>query len=142
MRSKGDEIVNHALDSRIERESAWTRKHSTVVAMQEMWKDNIEQNRIQPAHEDDTFADKRKNVQHAKKVMQGSVKSQTISNWNTRVKKLTFQGDFLKLLIDEKENVTWQSISNNIPKGILSFALKACSNGLPEEMGHQKNRQV
>ena len=64
------------------------------------------------------------------KVMQGSVKSQTINDWNTRVQKLTFQGDFLKLLIDEKENVTWQSISNNIPKGVLSFALKACSNGL------------
>ena len=130
VRSKGDEIVNHALDSRIERESAWTRKHSTVVAMHTMWKDNIEQNRIEPAHEDDTFAVKRKNVQHAKKVMQGSVKSQTISDRNTRVQKLTFQGDFLKLLIDKKENVTWQSISNNIPKGVLSFALKACSNGL------------
>ena len=61
--------------------------------------------------------------------MQGFVKSKTISDWNTRVQKLTFQGDFLKLLIDEKENVTWQSIANNIPKGVLSFALKACSNG-------------
>ena len=33
-------------------------------------------------------------------------------------------------LKEEKENVTWQSISNNIPRGGLSFALKACSNRL------------
>jgi hypothetical protein len=46
------------------------------------------------------------------------------------VKKLTFQGDFVKLLIDEEENATWKSFSNNIPKGVLSFTLKACSNGL------------
>ena len=130
IRSKGDEVVNHALNSRIERESAWTRKHSTAVTMHEMWKDNIEQNRIKPTHEEDTYASKKQHVQNAKKVMQSSVKSQTINTWNTRVQKLTFQGDFLKLLIDEKENVTWQSISNNIPKGVLSFALKACSNGL------------
>ena len=130
VRSKGDVIVNHALDSRLERESAWTRKHSTTVSMQQMWQDNIEQNRLQPPYEEDTFANKRTNALNAKKAMQGSVKSKTISDWNTRVQKLTFQGDFIKLLIDEKENVTWQSISNNIPKGVLSFALKACPNGL------------
>ena len=130
IRSKGDNIVNHALDSRIERESVWTRKHSTIVTMQEMWKNNIEQDKIQPTHEEDSLATKKINALKAKKAMQGSVKCQTIHNWNTRVQKLTFQGDFIKLLIDEKENVTWRSISNNIPKGVLSFALKACSNGL------------
>ena len=62
IRSKGDEIVNHALDSRIERVSAWTRKHSTVVAMHKMWTNNIKQNRIQPSHEDDSFAVQRKNA--------------------------------------------------------------------------------
>ena len=30
IRIKGDNIVNHALDSRIERESIWTKKYSTV----------------------------------------------------------------------------------------------------------------
>lgn len=130
VRSKGDEIVNHALDSRLERESRWTRKHSTVVSMQEMWKYNIEEGRLQATQEEDTYTTKMKNALHAKKAMQSSVKSKSICDWNTKVQKLTFQGDFLKLLMDEKENVTWQSISNNIPKGVLSFSLKACSNGL------------
>ena len=43
---------------------------------------------------------------------------------------LTFQGDFGQLLIEEKTNVTWKSYSNNIPKGILSFAIKSSVNGL------------
>ena len=35
--------------------------------MLEMWKDNIEQNRIQTTHEEDTFASKKQYVQNAKK---------------------------------------------------------------------------
>jgi hypothetical protein len=51
-------------------------------------------------------------------------------HWNSVVQKLTFQGDFVKLLIEEETNVTWKSMCNNIPRGILSFALKAATNGL------------
>jgi hypothetical protein len=46
VRAKGDELVNHALDSRLERESAWTRKHSTIVTVQRMWKENHESGKI------------------------------------------------------------------------------------------------
>ena len=66
----------------------------------------------------------------AKKAMKKPVQKETVIKWNTKVKKLTLQGDFLKLLIEEEQDVTWKSVSNNIPKGVLSFALKACSNGL------------
>ena len=41
------------------------------------------------------------------------------------------QGDFAKLLIEEKENVTWQSVIRNVPKGVLSFALNSVTNTLP-----------
>ena len=40
------------------------------------------------------------------------------------------QGDFIKLLEEEQECVTWKSIAHNVPKGILSFALKASTNTL------------
>ena len=53
-----------------------------------------------------------------------------MQDWNTKVKQITFQGYFVKLLIDEKENATWKSLVNKNPKGVLSFTLKACSNGL------------
>ena len=48
--------------------------------------------------------------------MRDEVKKQTICDWNSKVKKLTFQGDFIKLQIDEKENVLWKSFVTNIPK--------------------------
>ena len=56
--------------------------------------------------------------------MTKSVKEETLLNWNNKVKTLTFQGDFINLLIEEESNITWKSIINNIPKGVLSFAKK------------------
>ena len=130
MRTKGDPLVNHALDSRLERESEWTRKYSTISAVHQMWQSNLEADKVQAPHENDTYTMKEKKAEIAKKAMKKSIQKETVIKWNTKVKKLTFQGDFLKLLIEEEQDVTWKSISNNIPKGVLSFALKACSNGL------------
>ena len=59
-----------------------------------------------------------------------SVKEETLKYWNERVQKLAFQGDFIQLLVEENENITWKSIINNIPRGVLSFAMKASVNGL------------
>ena len=130
MRTKGDPLVNHALDSRLERESEWTRKYSTISAVHEMWQSNLEADKVQAPHENDTYTMKEKKAEIAKKAMKKPVQKETVIKWNTKVKKLTLQGDFLKLLIEEEQDVTWKSVSNNIPKGVLSFALKACSNGL------------
>ena len=41
IRMKGDEVVNHAINSRLEREEVWTRKYSTTNHMQQMWEENI-----------------------------------------------------------------------------------------------------
>ena len=41
------------------------------------------------------------------------------------------QGDFANLLIAENENVTWQSVIKNVPRGIMSFALNSVTNTLP-----------
>ena len=41
------------------------------------------------------------------------------------------QGDFTNLLIQEKENITWQSVIKNVPRGIMSFALNSVTNTLP-----------
>ena len=38
---------------------------------------------------------------------------------------------FTKLLIEEKECITWQSIIRNVPRGVLSFALNSVTNTLP-----------
>ena len=94
--------------------------------MQQMWQNNVDERRIVETHKNETPT--RINMERAKKTMKSSVAAETMETWNSKVKKLTIQGDFVGLLIVEKENVTWKSISNNIPKGVLSFALKACTN--------------
>ena len=42
----GDQVVNQALDSRLEREATWTRKSSTVCITDKMFQENIAQNNI------------------------------------------------------------------------------------------------
>ena len=67
----------------------------------------------------------------AKKAVTKSVQELTLDHWNETVEELTMQGQFAQLLIDEKANVTWQSVIRNVPKGILSFALRSVTNTLP-----------
>ena len=69
-------------------------------------------------------------INKAKKAMLRSVQAENMDYWNKKIKKLAFQGDFAQLLVEEKTNVTWKSYSNNIPKGVLSFAIKSSVNGL------------
>ena len=57
-------------------------------------------------------------------------KNITLDFLNERVNKLKFQGDFAQLLIEEKTDVTWKIYKNNIPKGVLSFAIQSSVNGL------------
>ena len=129
MRLKGDKIVNHALDSRLERESEWSRKFSTVVAMDKIYKESISNNKIRIPTEQSKQA-QYLTLKNAKNVMKSAVQSETLKHWNEVVKKLTFQGNFIALLIEEQSDITWKGISNCIPKGVLSFALKASVNGL------------
>ena len=128
IRMKGDKVVNHALDSRLDRESKWTRKSSTACEANKIFQDRIiNQNISIPVLE----SEKNHAINKAKKEVNKSIKEDTLKTWNDKVKKLVMQGDFVKLLIEEEENVSWKSIVNNIPKGVLSFALKATVNGLP-----------
>ena len=46
IRTKGDVNVNHALDSRVVRESLWSRKYSTVCEADRLYRDNISRNII------------------------------------------------------------------------------------------------
>ena len=78
-----------------------------------------------------TAEEKNKVIAKAKKQMNLSIKKETLLYWNKKkVQKLVLQEGFINLLIEEKSNLTWKSISNNKPKGVLSFALIASIHGL------------
>ena len=106
-----------------------------------MWKNNIEQDKIQPTHEEDSLATKKINALKAKKAMQGSVKCQTIHNWNTRVQKLTFQGDFIKLLIEPFLIILNHSEMHSVPKMDENIKFKARVNQFSKSWLCQKTIQ-
>ena len=81
-----------------------------------------------PTTENET--EKKLLIYKARKATNKTIKEETLKLWNNKVKKLTLQGNFISLLIEEETNITWQSISKNIPRGVLSFAIKASVNGL------------
>lgn len=86
IRTKGYIIVNHALDSRVERESTWTTKYSTVCEADKLYRENILNQTIFPPtteHEKERDA----LVHKAKKAMTKSVKEETLLNWNNKEKK-------------------------------------------------------
>ena len=130
MRLKGDKNVNHALDSRLEREQNWTRKSSTVVSANKIYLSNLDKGQYVIPGEDFTRTERDANIKNAKKATKITLKEETLKKWKEKVEKLVMQGDFIKLLEEEQEDVTWKSIANNIPKGVLSFALKASTNSL------------
>ena len=70
--------------------------------------------------------------------MKNSIKEETLNTLNTKVKRLKFQGQFVELIIEEKENITWKSIIINTPKGLLTFAMNSSVNGLntPDNLKH------
>ena len=97
IRMKGHELVNHALDSRLERESRWSRKSSTTCEANRIFQDNINKQNINiPVKE----SEKNRAIQNAKKAVNKSIKEETLALWNTKVNELTLQGDFAKLLIE------------------------------------------
>ena len=134
MRLKGDQTVNLTLDSRLERESAWINKSSTISFCDELLNQNIQNDKIfipTPENCVNVAASVRHEIPKARIATKFSVQQYTLEQWNSKVEKLAMQGDFAKLLIEEKDNITWQSIIHSVPRGVLSFALNSTTNTLP-----------
>ena len=84
-----------------------------------MWEKNVKKSLVSNPSSKTEQTNMLVNVKAAKTVMNNSVTQKTIQYWNTKVKKLTFQGDFGKLLIEEKQNTIWQSVIHNVSKGVF-----------------------
>ena len=51
--------------------------------------------------------------------------------WVKYVEPLLVQGQFVKLLTLEDDNLTWKSIMFDLPKRVLSFVTNSCIDSLP-----------
>ena len=114
-RMKGDQQVNSCLDSRIARESNWTRKISHIVQNENTFNDIMA---LEP------------NLHAAKLSAKKSVRDQVADYWKSHVKTLTVQGRFLELLAEEETAYHWKSFIYNLPAGVCKFMINSLSDTL------------
>ena len=103
-------------------------KYSTICECDQIIQNNIDNDRFLIPTTENTFdveISRTLEIPKAKLAVKKSIKDDVTNLWNSKVQSLTMQGDFTNLLIEEKENVTWQSVIRNVPRGIMSFALKS-----------------
>ena len=122
-RLNADIVVNNALDSKLSQESKWQRKQSITVYSENAYADAVKTLET-------NACETNRNVKIKEKIKQ-NVEKRTIEHWSNHVKRLTVQGKFIELLHDEQNNVTWQSIIYNLPKGTMQFIINASIDTLP-----------
>ena len=52
------------------------------------------------------------------------------NKYSDKAETLTFQGEFLNLIKTEQLDVTWKSYIFAVPRGVMSFAMRASTNSL------------
>ena len=111
---KGDEVVVHALNQRLMRESTWTRKSSIIQSAHQMH-ENSSQN----------------NWKNTKKAIKMNLKRENREKWVKEIEPLLVQGEFMKVLEHEKTDLSWKSIIYDMPQNVLKFAVNAAIDSLP-----------
>ena len=132
-RLKGDATVNHILDCRVERESAWTRKGSTTVRAEEVYNEALQQTTVAGyIPEGDRWERQRNNaITEVKEAVKSQVRYDNEKHWGDHIKKLIKQGELLELAKCQNTDLTWKSYIFNLKKGTLKFILNATIDCLP-----------
>ena len=60
--------------------------------------------------------------------------------WKEKVGHYIMQGDYLALLMEENNCITWKSYLWDIPQGVLKFAINAGINTLPNHKCNKNGR--
>ena len=128
MKIKGDKTVRACITSKLERETKWKRKSSTICKSEERIAQIVENNTTQ-SHIQTNISTK-KRISIAKTAVKKTIKEEIKEKWNSKVKQLTLQGNFTQLLIEEKESITWQSIIRKMPRNVMSVAARLSTNSL------------
>ena len=119
IRNKSDELVNHCINSRLERERNWTHKKSVTVRCEDIF-NNVNNNA---------------SVKSVKPSIQKTSAKQLLTNsisefWQNHVRSLAVQGKFLDLLSMESSCTLWRSILFNLPTRVCKFLVNALGDSL------------
>ena len=94
--------MNHTLNSRLQRETTWTSKSSTTVTCQDILEKTSSKDKFIITSPENTFDleySRKFELYKSKKAIKETVQGETRNLWNSKVEKLTMQGDMAKLLI-------------------------------------------
>ena len=150
-----DDRVRHALDSKEERESKWSRQFSSAIFARGLIEEVVPPVAIEGTVlvEDlslDLFDDvslgseadeipaslpavppgslSRKQL---KGKIQSGVQGRVDDFWRGKIGGYIMQGDYMALIMEEGNCITWKSFMWDIPQGVLKFAINAGINTLP-----------
>ncbi len=120
--ARADPKVQVALDSKLQRESSWSRKMQRfgLKKSQSLVKQAIV-----------NTAPTKENWPVIKTKVKKSIKEVTKSKWSENIEPLVKQGNLFKIADLCDGDLSWKSYMYNLPKGLLSFATRAAINVLP-----------
>ena len=128
-----DEDTKQALANAMERERAWTKKSSTICECNNILEEmRVETNCTIPSP--DNCANYRVTIRVEKPKIMAEAKRKVDELYRRRseekVAKLGFQGEMLKFLQEEEQDIPWKALLYRVPKGVLAWATRACTNTL------------
>lgn len=134
-RLKGDPIVNSVIDATIQRESEYTRKKSTCIEAETVYRTALESNTVMGEMPNFTGAQAARLKHNFHTQVGNSVKSalsvERRQKWEEHVRSLTVQGHNLALAAAEKQDLVWKSFMYDLKQGTLKFLLNAGIDTLP-----------
>ena len=128
-RLKGDSKVNKILDRKIERESEWKRKASTVVQSEALFHSALAQSAA--SSQTTEHLSPRSKLKFAKNKVKQLSKEECERKQVEHAKQLMSQGHLLQLLQEMELDATWKSYLFSLPKGTLKFIINSSINTLP-----------
>ena len=123
--------TQEAIKNRLARKQQWTNKFSTTVECQEMF-ESLDLDQYPPRLQDNPghVTTIRLEMPTFKAAANVLVKGKVLEASQTQSKELVLQGEFARLLEEEKSCIDWQGLIHSLPRGLLSFAARLTSNTL------------
>ena len=134
-RLKGDKVINHVLDTTLQREGNYVRKKCTTSEAEITFREVLDLSTVQG--EIPQFTGERAShlqnqfCQKIQTEVRNKVRCQSQEQWEEHARSLTVQGNILALAAAEKEDAVWKSYMYNLKAGTLKFLLNATIDTLP-----------
>ena len=128
-----DADTREALRCAEEREGEWVNKSSTICECREILEEmKTEEQCTIPSPDNCATYDVTVRIEKPKIMAEAKKKVDTIYRRKSSalVAKLGFQGEMLKFLQEEEQDVAWKSTIYKVPRGVMAWAARAATNTL------------